>query len=114
MKIDRQAIGLEDFVGNKALHVRFRIEVSCDSKALTISSRQIKDKEGRELCYSFPIDDQLFINLLSRQGGSQAIQVQSVQKGTMVSGYRELTVSADGSTATKEGLLSRQYHRYGL
>ena len=114
MKIDRQEISLEELVGGKPLQVRFRIDVVVEDGVLTVRSDLLKDKDGEELHFTFPVEEILRILLLSSPGRAQVLQIQSVEQGTIISGYRELTVSATGRAMTKVGFWSRTHHDYSI
>ena len=92
----------------------FRIDVAVEDGQLAVRSDLLKDKDGEELHFIFPLEEILRILLLSSPGRAQVLQIQSVEQGTIISGYRELTVSATGRAMTKVGFWSRTHHDYSI
>lgn len=114
MKIDKQTISLEELVAGKPIQVRFRIDVAVEDDQLAVRSPLLRDKDGEDLYFTFPVEEILRILLLSSPGRAQVLQIQSVEQGTIISGYRELTVSATGRAMTKVGFWSRTHHEYSI
>ena len=79
MKIDRQEISLEELVAGKPIQVRFRIDVVVEDGQLAVRSDLLKDKDGEELHFTFPLEEILRILLLSSPGRAQVLQIQSVE-----------------------------------
>lgn len=114
MKIDKQTISLEELVAGKPIQVRFRIDVAVEDGQLAVRSPLLRDKDGEDLYFTFPVEEILRILLISSPGRAQVLQIQSVEQGTIISGYRELTVSATGRAMTKVGFWSRTHHDYSI
>lgn len=110
----RDSLALEDILGNAALQSRFRIKAEAIDGLLVIRSGALRDGKGKSLEYSLPLDEIASICLVSAPGRPQALQVQSVKAGTICSGYREVTIMADGKASTREGIASRSWHSYSI
>ena len=74
----------------------------------------MRDAQGEMLLFSFLIEELYGINYLTSPETDDAIQIQSVQNGTIVGGYRELTVSENGRASTKVGYFKSTTNSYHL
>ena len=79
---------------------------------LVIASPALRDDRYEMLLFSFPVDELYGISILSTKSGIDAIQIQSVQKGTIISGYRELTAAENGLASTRVGYFKPRINRY--
>lgn len=141
MKINRRKIELELFLKDKELQDRFHIEAYWmpvlpkvdgseerykilsasqatwegeESGHLIIASPLMRDAQGEMLLFSFLIEELYGINYLTSPETDDAIQIQSVQNGTIARGYRELTVSENGRASTKVGYFKSTTNSYHL
>lgn len=129
-KPERRKIELKAFLVDEDMHKRFRIDAcwlselpritgtqerydaamaSCrpyddgGSGHLVIASPLLRNERNEMLLFSFPVSEIYGVNLVTPNGGACMLQIQSVQKGTIIGGYRELTISEDGRALTRVG-----------
>ena len=81
---------------------------------LVIASPSFKDDRHEMLLFSFPVDELYAISIVHMRNRPDALQIQSVQKGTLVGGYREFTVSESGMASTRVGYFRAKTNDYHL
>ena len=81
---------------------------------LVIASERLKTIDGEMLLFSFPVEELYEIAIVSREGSLDSFQIQSVTNGTLVSGYRELTISETGRALTRIGYFNPKRCEYSI
>lgn len=140
-KPERRKVELEAFLADDDLHKRFRIDTcwlpelpritdtqerydaamaSCrpydggSSGHLVIASPLLRTERNEMLLFSFPVSEIYGVSLVAPDGGACMLQIQSVQKGTIIGGYRELTISEDGRALTRVGYFRPNCTSYSI
>lgn len=81
---------------------------------LVIASEVLRTDDGEMLLFSFPVEELFEIAIVSRKGSLDSFQIQSVTNDTLVSGYRELTISETGRALTRIGYFNPKRCEYSI
>ena len=79
---------------------------------LTIASSVMRNSDGQMLILSFRTAELIGISVLSSEGRSDALQIQSCAEGSIMKNYKELTISKAGKALIRLGYLRPKYIEY--